>query len=280
MRIVAFASGGDRSWGIVDEGKVLDLGSATGTATLGEVLRSGRLERALEASDDAPELELTDVQLDPPVVDPHKILCVGLNYADHIKEMGRPFPERPVVFTRYPDTMVGSGQPMVAPRNSSRFDYEGEFSIVIGKRGRHIAAQDALDHVLGYTLMNDGSLRDYQRHTPQFTPGKNFPRSGSLGPWIVTADEFGVVGSQRIATTLNGVTVQESRLDQLVFGVADLIAYLTEWTELEPGDVIATGTPGGVGDGRSPALYMSPGDVVSVEVEGIGTLTNSIVSET
>lgn len=279
MRIVAFASNGRQSWGVVRDGLVHDLGAVTGLGGLGEALRSGRYEAALGAVGAAPTIELSQLQLDPPVVDPHKILCVGLNYADHIREMGRELPTKPVIFTRFPDTLVGSGEPLVAPRNSTRFDYEGEFAVVIGKGGRHVAAEDALDHVLGYTIMNDGSLRDYQRHTAQFTPGKNFPRSGALGPWIVTADEFGEVGPQRISTSLNGVIVQDSRLEELVFGVADLIAYITEWTALEPGDVIATGTPGGVGDGREPALFLSPGDVVRIEIDGLGSLTNPVDEE-
>lgn len=279
MRVAAFRTDGSHSWGIVDGESIRDLGAVTGVLGVGEALRSGRFESALGAVSTAPVLELGQVQLEPPVLDPRKILCVGLNYADHIREMGREPPEKPVIFTRFPDTLVGSGEELIAPRNSARFDYEGEFTVVIGRGGRHISATDALDHVLGYTIMNDGSVRDFQRHTHQFTPGKNFPRSGGLGPWIVTADEFGEVDRQRISTTVNGMEVQRSTLDELVFGVSDLISYISEWTELSPGDLIATGTPGGVGDGLDPALFLFPGDVVRVEVDGIGTLTNPVIEE-
>jgi 2-keto-4-pentenoate hydratase/2-oxohepta-3-ene-1,7-dioic acid hydratase in catechol pathway len=213
------------------------------------------------------------------VPDAQKIICVGLNYADHIAEMKRATPEKPVIFTRFADSLVGHGEALVAPRNSTSFDYEGEFAVVIGREARHVDESDALDHVLGYTIMNDGSLRDYQRHTSQFTPGKNFPRSGSLGPAIVTADEFGAVGSQRIQTRVNGQLVQDSTLDQLVFDVAQLVAYCSEWTALQPGDIIATGTPGGVGDGRDPALWLSPGDVVEIAIDGLGALTTSVIEE-
>ena len=279
MRIAAFQSDGASSWGVIRDDIISDLGAVTGLSGLGEALRTGRLEAAIGAVSTAPSVDLAQVQLKPPVIDPRKILCIGLNYADHIKEMGRELPSKPVVFTRYPDTLVGNGEPLVAPRNSARFDYEGEFTVVIGRGGRHITADRALEHVLGYTIMNDGSVRDYQRHTPQFTPGKNFPQSGALGPWIVTADEFGAIGPQRISTSVNGVQVQGSRLEELVFGVADLIAYISEWTELAPGDVIATGTPGGVGDGRDPALFLFPGDVVRIEIDGIGSLTNPVAEE-
>jgi 2-keto-4-pentenoate hydratase/2-oxohepta-3-ene-1,7-dioic acid hydratase in catechol pathway len=279
MRIASFTRQSTPSWGVVEGDSIHDLGAVTGLPELGEALRTGRLDAALGAVSTAPVIDLAEVQLLPPVTDPRKILCVGLNYADHIAEMQREAPAKPTIFTRYPDTFVGDGESLIAPRNSARFDYEGEFAIVIGRGGRHVRAEDALDHVLGYTVMNDGSIRDYQRHTTQFTPGKNFPRSGSLGPWIVTAGEFGDVGTQRITTSVNSLVVQDSSLDQLVFGVPELIAYITEWTELAPGDVIATGTPGGVGDGHDPALYLFPGDVVRVEIDGVGSLTNPVAEE-
>lgn len=279
MRLVSFIAAGTSSWGVIDGDAIRDLGTAAGSTSLGDTLRAGRLAPLLGAVSTAPTLSVGDVQLLPPITDPRKILCVGLNYADHIAEMGRPTPEKPTIFTRFPDTLVGDGESLIAPRESTRFDYEGEFAIVIGRGGRRIPAGHALDHVLGYTIMNDGSVRDYQRHTAQFTPGKNFPRSGSLGPWIVTADEFGPVADQRIVTTVNGLEVQKSTLDQLIFGVAELIAYISEWTELAPGDIIATGTPGGVGDGREPALYLFPEDILRIEIEGIGSLTNPVAEE-
>lgn len=277
MRLVSFTRSGTSSWGTLDGEQIKDLGASTSTPTLGAALRGGDIATLLGRS--GTRIAREDVHLLPPIIDAGKIICIGLNYADHIKEMNRPWPSKPVVFTRFNDTLVGDGEALVAPRNSTAFDYEGEFAVVIGGGGRHIEVEDALNHVLGYTIMNDGSLRDYQRHTHQFTPGKNFPRSGGLGPVIVTADEFGAIGTQRITTAINGEIVQDSTLDQLVFGVAELVAYCSEWTHLAPGDTIATGTPGGVADGHDPARWLFPGDVVDVAVDGIGTLSNPVVEE-
>lgn len=279
MRLVSFTTADGPSWGTMDDGDIIAYGTSALAAgrSLRAVLRDGDIADVLAG--DAPRISRDDVRVLPPITDPEKVICVGLNYADHIREMNRPWPEKPVIFTRFADSLVGDGAALVAPRNSTSFDYEGEFVIVIGHEARHVDAADALEHVFGYTIMNDGSLRDYQRHTHQFTPGKNFPASGSVGPAIVTADEFGAVGSQAIRTRVNGEQVQASTLDQLVFSVADLIAYCSEWTTLRPGDLIATGTPGGVGDGRSPALWLFPGDVVEIDVDGIGTLTNPVVEE-
>lgn len=279
MRFMSFATQDKTSWGTVVGDKIVAHGStsAAGGRTLREVLRDGDLADVIAA--DAPCIPVNTIRSIPPIPDAEKIICVGLNYADHILEMNRPWPEKPVIFTRFADSLVGNNEALVAPRNSSSFDFEGEFAIIIGQKARHVPPELALNHVFGYTVMNDGSLRDYQRHTHQFAPGKNFPKSGSLGPSIVTGDEFGPVTSQRIRTRVNGTEVQSSTLDQLVFSVADLVSYCSEWTALHPGDVIATGTPGGVGDGRSPALWLFPGDVVEVEVDGIGTLTNLVIEE-
>ncbi|MCK3769496.1 fumarylacetoacetate hydrolase family protein [Microbacterium aerolatum] len=281
MKLVSFAHAGQVSWGDLDDRGIRDLGAldAASARSLSTVLRDGDLQAVIDLVANADMLSRSEVQLLPPIPDAQKIICVGLNYADHIKEMNRPWPQNPVIFTRFSDSLVGEGEALVAPRNSTSFDFEGEFAVVIGREARHVDASEALDYVLGYTIMNDGSLRDYQRHTSQFTPGKNFPRSGSLGPAIVTAGEFGAVGAQKIQTRVNGALVQDSTLDQLVFGVADLIAYCSEWTTLRPGDIIATGTPGGVGDGRDPALWLAPGDVLEVSVEGLGTLTTPVTAE-
>lgn len=271
MKLASFRLDTGLAWGEVADGTINHIVQGD----LADALRDGTVDTLLAGAGDR-TLPLDEVRLLPPVPTPQKILCIGLNYSDHIAEMGRETPAKPTVFTRYPDSLVGDGAPLIAPRASTRFDYEGELAIVIGRGGRDILVDDALSHVLGYTIMNDGTVRDYQRHTTQFTPGKNFPESGSLGPWIVTADEIGSIGPQRIVTTVNGLVVQDSSLDQLVFGVAALISYISEWTRLSPGDVIATGTPGGVGDGRNPALYLFPGDVVRVEIDGIGSLTNPV----
>lgn len=281
MHLISFTTDSRSSWGVVDGSQIRDLGALASPAahTLGGALRSNEYQDLIGRANTAPAVDRATAEILPPVTDASKIICVGLNYADHISEMHRPIPDYPVIFTRFNDTLVGHGQPLIAPAASKQFDYEGEFCIVVGRGGRRIPAERALDHVLGYTIMNDGSLRDYQRHTHQFTPGKNFPKSGSLGPTIVTADEFGSVGVHRITTRINGNTVQNSTLDQLVFGVAELIAYCSEWTELSPGDIIATGTPGGVGDGLDPKHWLHPGDTVEVTVDGIGTLGNIVAAE-
>ena len=205
-----------------------------------------------------------------------KLLCVGINYMPHIKEMGRERPERPVLFVRFGDSIVGHGQPLLKPRESEQFDYEGELAVVIGKRARRVSRERALDYVAGYSCFNDGSVRDYQRHSPQFTPGKNFHASGAFGPWLVTADEIPDPRKLTLTTRLNGAVMQHESVGELCFDVPQLIEYCSTWTQLEPGDVIVTGTPGGVGAGRKPPVWMKPGDTVEVEISGIGTLRNPV----
>lgn len=275
MQLVSFRVDGIESWGQVVSRGIRDYG-AVGAETLREAIAGGR---AMGEDPGAPVHTFDAVELLPPIPDARKVVCVGLNYADHIAEMSRPTPEKPVIFTRFSDSLVGAGAALIAPSASTQFDYEGEFAVVIGRRVRNVQGAEAMGAIFGYSIINDGSIRDYQRHTSQFTPGKNFPATGSFGPIIVTRDDFGQVGPQRIRTRVNGETVQDSTLDQLVFDAASLIAYCSQWTELGPGDVIATGTPGGVGDGRSPKLWLRPGDEVEVEIDGIGVLRNSVAAE-
>jgi 2-keto-4-pentenoate hydratase/2-oxohepta-3-ene-1,7-dioic acid hydratase in catechol pathway len=277
MKLAAYLYRGVRAWGAVVDNDVIDLTHATGAHDLVGVLASNILKDCSFL--DAPHIALNDVNLLPPVDPCRKILCVGLNYSDHIEEMGREFPVKPAVFTRFADSLVGNSSPLIRPCASEKFDYEGEFCVVIGRSGRLIPVENAQEFVLGYTLMNDGSVRDYQRHTTQFTPGKNFPRSGSLGPYIVTADEFGPLRNQRIRTYVGDELMQDSDIGQLVFDVGRLIAYISEWTELSPGDIIATGTPGGVGDGRAVPRDMTPGDSIRVAVDGLAVLTNPVVDD-
>ncbi len=197
-----------------------------------------------------------------------------------MKEMGRERPEYPVVFVRFADSIVGHGQPMIRPSDSVQFDYEGELAVVIGRRARRVSRAAALDYVAGYACFNDGSVRDYQRHSQQFTPGKNFHASGSFGPWLVTADEVPDPRKLRLSTRLNGEVVQDESVGELCFDVAQLIEYCSKWAELDPGDVIVTGTPGGVGAGRKPPLWMKAGDTVEVEISKLGVLRNPIADET
>lgn len=281
MKFVSFKQDNRKSWGILEGDNIVDLGAIrlVGWASLGESLRRNLVPLALDLRDTAPSVSRAAVELLPPITDAGKIICVGLNYADHVAEMNRPTPEFPVIFTRFNDSLVGDGEPLVAPRNSMKFDYEGEMAIVIGETVRHVSPEEAEKAIFGYSVFNDGSIRDYQRHTHQFAPGKNFPKTGSFGPVIVTPDEIDDLGSKRITTKVNDLVVQDSTLDQLIFNCADLISYCSEWTTLNPGDVIVTGTPGGVGDGRDPQLWLFPGDVVEVEVEGIGRLVNPVIEE-
>ena len=197
---------------------------------------------------------------------------------DHIVEMGRAVPEYPVVFTRFPDSFVGANVPLEAPSNSVQYDYEGELAVVLAKTAWRVTPEEAAGLILGYSVINDGSVRDFQRQTMQFTPGKNFPRSGSFGPWIVTVDEVENLAGRRITTTLDDDVLQQSSLSELIFTVPALISAISQWTPLHAGDVIATGTPGGVGDSYEPKRWMKPGSTVEVCVDGIGTLTNPVVA--
>jgi len=226
----------------------------------------------------APELSTADVIFLPPITDPAKILCIGLNYAKHQAETGRPDVDHPTIFTRFADSQVGHLQSMIKPDQSVRFDYEAELAVVIGQGGRFISDDDALSHVAGYACYNDGSIRDWQRHTSQFTPGKNFPGTGAFGPYLVTPDEVGDYRKLPIESRLNGEVMQKATLADLIFPIPRLISYISQFTALSSGDVIVTGTPGGVGDRRDPPVYLTPGDVIEVDIGVVGTLVNPIVS--
>ena len=216
----------------------------------------------------------------PPIAQPGKIICVGLNYADHSAESGFKQPDYPTLFARFASSLIGHGAPLVRPTVSEQFDYEGELVAVIGRGGRNIAREDALDHVFGYSIFNDASVRDYQFKSPQWTVGKNFDGTGAFGPVLVTADELppGCRGL-RLETRLNGQVVQSANIDEMVFDVAAQIAIVSEAITLSPGDVFVTGTPSGVGLARKPPLWMRAGDICEVEVEGIGVLSNPVVDQ-
>jgi 2-keto-4-pentenoate hydratase/2-oxohepta-3-ene-1,7-dioic acid hydratase in catechol pathway len=222
-------------------------------------------------------IDLNAVRLLPPVPAPPKILCVGLNYDDHLEESGLKKPVYPEIFARFATSLIGHQEPIRRPRESTALDYEAELAVVIGKPGRRISQEQALDHVAGYSLFNDATVRDFQLRTPQWTIGKNFDSTGSFGPWLVTPDAVppGASGL-RIQGRLNSRVLQDSRTDRLIFSVQALIAMISVAMSLEPGDVIITGTPGGVGAARKPPVYMQAGDVFEVEIEGLGVLTNSV----
>ena len=270
---------GQRSYGAVNGDVVTDAGDALRAEfpDLRALLAGGAVD-SLKTAADAP-VALDDVTLLPTIPNPDKIICIGLNYMGHIEETGRDKPAKPSIFTRYPSTLVAHGAPMIRPKVSDTFDFEGEFTVVIGKAGRNIPAARALEHVAGYTCLNDGSIREWQRHTSQFWAGKNFDRSGSMGPWLVTADEIPDPAAQTMETRLNGEVVQSTPISDLAFSIPELIEYLSTVTELLPGDVIATGTPSGVGAFREPKLWMKPGDRIEVGISGIGTLSNPVEDE-
>jgi 2-keto-4-pentenoate hydratase/2-oxohepta-3-ene-1,7-dioic acid hydratase in catechol pathway len=246
--------------------------------TLPELIALGtdllRIGKSLQQS---PAIDLNAVRLLPPVPVPPKILCVGLNYDDHLEESGLKKPSYPEIFARFATSLIAHRDPIIRPRESTTLDYEAELAVVIGKPGRRIRREQALNHVAGYSLFNDATLRDFQLRTPQWTIGKNFDGTGSFGPWLVTPDAVppGASGL-RIQGRLNGRVMQDASTDKLIFSVQELIEMISVAMSLERGDVIITGTPGGVGAARKPPVYMQPGDVFEVEIEGLGVLTNPV----
>jgi len=238
-----------------------------------------RVYRWVHAPQSAEVVEMSKANLRAPVPRPPKIICIGLNYRDHAAEAKLAVPEVPTVFSKYPSSVTGHGSPIVLPKNSVKPDYEAEFAVVIGKGGRHIPEDRWRDHVFGYTIVNDVSARDFQMATSQWMMGKTFDTFCPMGPVIVTADEIADPHNLRIALRLNGETLQDSNTSNLIFGVGKLVAFLSSVFTLEPGDVISTGTPAGVGFARKPPVWLKPGDEVEVEVEGIGTLVNPVVAE-
>jgi 2-keto-4-pentenoate hydratase/2-oxohepta-3-ene-1,7-dioic acid hydratase in catechol pathway len=283
VKLATYALRGETSYGAVVGDGVVDLRRRLGAdryPTLRRVLAADVLDDARRAAaGQAPDHRLADVALRPPIPDPDKIFCVGLNYKAHREETGRKPTDHPAIFTRHPSTQVGSGEPLVKPRNSEAFDFEGELAVVVGGRGRHVPRSRALELVAGYSVYFDGSVRDWQRHTTQWTPGKNFPATGGFGPWLVTADEIPDPTTLSLVTRLNGAEMQRTTTDLMIFDVPAVLEYLTGFCELVPGDVVATGTPGGVGFAREPPVFMRAGDRVEVEISRIGLLAHEVVAE-
>jgi 2-keto-4-pentenoate hydratase/2-oxohepta-3-ene-1,7-dioic acid hydratase in catechol pathway len=224
----------------------------------------------------AADYQHSDITWLPVIPNPDKILCVGLNYQDHVVETGRDNTEQPAIFVRLPESQVGHRQPIARPRESTHLDYEAEIAVIIGKEGRRISQQRAWDHIAGYSCYNDGSVRDWQRHTVQWTAGKNFPRTGAFGPWMVTADEIPPGTKMTLSCRLNGKEMQRATTEQMIFKIPKIIEYVSTWATLAPGDVLVTGTPGGVGARRTPPVWMKPGDTVEVEIDKVGILINNI----
>ncbi|AIR04871.1 5-oxopent-3-ene-1,2,5-tricarboxylate decarboxylase [Cedecea neteri] len=276
MKLASYLLQGQRSYGVVTPEGIIDLGRRLGSrfADLKALLAADAVHEALAFAGLKADVAAADVRWLPVIERPEKILCVGMNYADKRKEFDQHNPA-PTLFVRFADSQTGHDSPVVKPHHSSEFDYEGELAVIIGKGGVNIAAADALSHVAGYSCYMDGSARDWQ-HT-WFTAGKNWPQTGAFGPWMTTADEIRDPHDLAIRTWLNGRMVQEDNTSSMIHKVAELIEYISTFTSLSAGDVIITGSPGGVGKKRTPPLFMKPGDRIEVEIERIGHLSNVIV---
>lgn len=279
MKLASYRLNNKDSYGVVVGDGIVDLGKRLPYADLRALLEADGLSKAGDLAKEKPDAKVSDVTFLPLIANPGKIICVGLNYKAHREETGRKPTDNPALFVRFPDSQTAHGDVMVKPKNSVEFDYEGELAVVIGKSGRHIAEKDAFSIIAGYSCYNDGSVRDWQYHTMQWTPGKNYPKTGSFGPWMVTKDEIPDVNKLTLKTRLNGQQVQETGIDLMLFPIPVLIAYITTFTQLNPGDVISTGTPGGVGVKRTPQLFMKPGDTVEVEISSIGILQNKVIEQ-
>lgn len=281
MKLASFAISGAESYGVVVGDHVIDVGRALRgrLPTLRSAIAADAFREIAAAAEGAvPRHAIAQVTLRPPIPDPEKILCIGRNYRGHLTEAAMKLPEQPSLFIRLTNTLVAHGGALVRPKASGDMDFEGELAVVIGRPGRHIPKAQALRHVAGYSCFNDGSLRDFQfKHS--LTAGKNFVATGGFGPWLVTSDEIPDPTQLTLSTRLNGAEVQHTRTDDLIFDIPTIISYLSALTPLSAGDVIATGTPEGVGFARKPPLWMKPGDTVEVEISGIGALRNPVVAE-
>lgn len=280
MKLASFNVDGRSTYGVLS-GDVLyepDDAFRARCPDLRAVIAAGRLKE-LETADSVANHTVDSVDFLPLIPNPDKVLCVGVNYRPHIKEMGRDIPDHPVVFVRFPGSQTGHKQAVIRPRVSQQFDFEGELAFIVGQRARHVSKSDALHYIAGYCCFMDGSVRDWQEHTMQFTPGKNFGRSGSMGPWLVTTDEITDPSRLTLSTRVNGEVMQQGQVADLVFDVPALIQYCSTFTELLPGDVIATGTPGGVGAARTPPSWLKAGDTVEVDIPGVGLLSNPVADE-
>ena len=278
MKILSFEHAGQATYGVLhgDDCLLPPQAFLSRFPDVRAVLEGSALDGLRDAIGQGTALARSAVRALPVIANPGKLICVGLNYKTHVAETKRADSEYPSLFLRFNDSLAADGDDVLRPAFSERFDWEGELAFVIGKGGRHIAKEDAFAHIAGYACFNDISVRDWQRHTHQFTPGKNFPGTAPFGPFLVTRDEVPDVSQLQLETRLNGQVVQKAGLSDLIFDIPTIVAYISRFTPLSPGDVIATGTPGGVGDRREPPLYMKDGDLVEVEITGLGMLRNRI----
>jgi 2-keto-4-pentenoate hydratase/2-oxohepta-3-ene-1,7-dioic acid hydratase in catechol pathway len=279
MKFLSYSFQNQASWGLATDTGVVSLYSAQ-YPTLRSALAAGVLEKLGASAQGQPDTcKLSQIQYLPVITDPGKIICIGHNYEEHRVETERDKTENPTVFLRVADSQTGHLQPLLMPPESDHFDYEGEIAVVIGKGGRRIARDQAWEHVAGYSAYNDGSVRDWQRHTTQFTPGKNFVGTGAFGPLLVTRGEIADGEELNLTTRLNGQVMQHATTAMMIFPIPRLIEYVSTFTTLAPGDVIVSGTPGGVGARRKPPVWMKEGDLVEIEVSKIGVLSNRVEKE-
>jgi len=279
MRLASFHTAAQgASYGAVTDKGIVDLRRYLGNQfpDLKALIAGNGFSQVGQCLSSPADYQYTDITWLPVIPNPDKIVCVGLNYEEHRVETGRDKTENPALFLRVAESQVGHRQPLLRPRESTHLDFEAEIAVVIGKTGRRIRSEKSWEHIAGYSCYNDGSVRDWQRHTVQWTAGKNFARTGAFGPWMVTADEIAPNTVLTLSCRLNGQQMQHATTEMMIFKIPRLIEYISSFTTLLPGDVIVTGTPGGVGARRNPPLWMKPGDTVEVEVDKVGVLINTI----
>lgn len=282
MKLLSFSKNGQHSFGLVRHDSVIDLKNKLNGQyqDLKSLLNDEDLLAIVNTvANSQADYALSEIQFEPVIPNPGQIFCVGLNYADHVKETQRQATEKPMIFMRLAPSQLGHNQPMLKPAETEKLDYEGEIAIVIGKAGRRISKEKAWEHIAGYACYNDGSVRDWQTHTAQWGPGKNFFHTGAFGPWLVTTDEIKANETMTLITRVNGQEVQRALTTQLIHDIPTLINYISTFTPLSAGDVIVSGTPGGIGLKRNPPLLLNEGDIVEVEVDKIGVLKNIIKNE-
>jgi 2-keto-4-pentenoate hydratase/2-oxohepta-3-ene-1,7-dioic acid hydratase in catechol pathway len=282
VRFLSYLLAGTPTYGLLQGDAIVDLGRRLrdSAPTLGHLIAGGELLATGRAHAETPaDHHLSEVRLLPVIPSPRTIACVGHNYEEHRLETRREPTEHPSIFFRHPESLQGSGEPLIRPLESTQLDYEGEVAVIIGKAGRRIPEAQAWEHIAGVSCFNEGSVRDWQHHTRQFGPGKNFAATAGFGPWMVTPDELPADRTMELTTRVNGTVVQHATTDQMIFPIPRILAYVSTFMTLSPGDVIVTGTPGGVGAKRTPPLWLKPGDTVEVEVSTIGVLRNPVIQE-
>jgi len=278
VKLATFRSAKGASYGAVTDKGIVDLGKRLGNRypDLKALIAGNGFAEAAKLLSEKADFRTEEIGWLPVIPNPDKIVCVGLNYQDHVVETGRDNTEQPAIFLRLAESQVGHLQPIIRPRESTHMDFEAEIAVIIGTPGRRISQADAWKHITGYSCYNDGSVRDWQRHTIQWTAGKNFAHTGGFGPWMVTADEIPPNTKMTLSCRLNGQQMQHATTEQMIFKIPKIIEYVSAWTTLLPGDVLVTGTPGGVGARRTPPVWMKPGDKVEIEIDKVGILENGI----